>query len=134
MSRCRGDVELLPGHPARSPYRLATPIRVIRIGYFDPRMRDLGGVDRLTLDLAELEALRLGAARVTVPLMRTYSLARETAAGVWAVVATGGSRRTLAGCGRGLVPQIGGVLADVSGANPVQHLDGAYATDSRRAS
>ena len=28
-------------------YRLATPIRVIRIGYFDPRMRDVGGVDRL---------------------------------------------------------------------------------------
>ena len=58
-------------------YRLATPIRVIRIGYFDPRMRDIGGVDRLALDLAELEALRLGAARVTVPLTRTYSLARD---------------------------------------------------------
>ena len=58
-------------------YRLATPVRVIRIGYFDPRMRDVGGVDRLALDLAELEALRLGAARVTVPLARTYSLARD---------------------------------------------------------
>ncbi|MCB8822511.1 Tc toxin subunit A-related protein [Microvirga rosea] len=58
-------------------YRLATPIRVIRIGYFDPRMRDVGGVDRLALDLAELEALRLAAARVTVPLTVTYSLARD---------------------------------------------------------
>src|SRR5690606_26474822 len=37
-------------------YRLATPLRVIRFGYFDPRMRDVGGVDRLALDLAELEA------------------------------------------------------------------------------
>lgn len=58
-------------------YRLATPIRVIRIGYFDPRMRDVGGVDRLALDLAELEALRLAAARVTVPVTVTYSLARD---------------------------------------------------------
>lgn len=58
-------------------YRLATPMRVIRLGYFDPRMRDVGGVDRLALDLAELEAVRLGAARVTVPLTRTYSLARD---------------------------------------------------------
>jgi hypothetical protein len=58
-------------------YRLATPTRVIRLGYFDPRMRDVGGVDRLALDLAELEAVRLGAARVTVPLTRTYSLARD---------------------------------------------------------
>lgn len=58
-------------------YRLATPIRVIRIGYFDARMRDVGGVDRLALDLAELEALRLAAARVTVPLTVTYSLARD---------------------------------------------------------
>lgn len=58
-------------------YRLAAPMRVVRIGYFDPRMRDVGGVDRLALDLAELEAVRLGAARVTVPLSRTYSLARD---------------------------------------------------------
>jgi Tc toxin complex TcA C-terminal TcB-binding domain len=58
-------------------YRLATPIRVIRIGYFDARMRDVGGVDRLALDLAELEALRLAAARVTVPLTVTYSLSRD---------------------------------------------------------
>jgi hypothetical protein len=58
-------------------YRLAMPIRVIRIGYFDQRMRDIGGVDRLALDLAELEALRLTAARVTVPLTVTYSLARD---------------------------------------------------------
>jgi hypothetical protein len=58
-------------------YRLAAPIRVVRIGYFDQRMRDVGGVDRLALDLAELEVLRLAAARVTVPLTVTYSLARD---------------------------------------------------------
>jgi hypothetical protein len=58
-------------------YQVATPIRVIRLGYFDLRMRDVGGVDRLALDLAELEAVRLGAARVTVPITRTYSLARD---------------------------------------------------------
>jgi hypothetical protein len=58
-------------------YRLAIPIRTIRIGYFEQRMRDLGGVDRLALDLAELEALRLSAARVTVPLTVTYSLLRD---------------------------------------------------------
>jgi hypothetical protein len=72
-------------------YRLATPIRVIRIGYFDPRMRDIGGVDRLALDLAELEALRLGAARVTVPLTRTYSLARDLPLAFGQLKATGRS-------------------------------------------
>lgn len=58
-------------------YRLAAPTRVIKLGYFDLRMRDIGGADRLALDLAELEAVRLGAARVTVPIARTYSLARD---------------------------------------------------------
>ncbi|PRZ41697.1 hypothetical protein CLV47_10856 [Antricoccus suffuscus] len=58
-------------------YRLASPMRLIKLGYFDPRMRDLGGPDRLALDLAELEAVRLGAARVSVPITRTYSLARD---------------------------------------------------------
>jgi hypothetical protein len=58
-------------------YQLATQIRVIRLGYFDPRMRDVGGVDRLMLDLAELEAVRLDAVRVNVPIARTYSLARD---------------------------------------------------------
>lgn len=76
-------------------YRLATPIRVIRIGYFDPRMRDVGGVDRLALDLAELEALRLGAARVTVPLARTYSLARDLPLAFGQLKATGRCTFTL---------------------------------------
>ncbi|MFE1810720.1 hypothetical protein [Streptomyces sp. NPDC059533] len=58
-------------------YQLATPLRVVRLGYFDPRMRDLGGADRLALDLAELEAVRLGSARLSLPLTRTYSLARD---------------------------------------------------------
>jgi Tc toxin complex TcA C-terminal TcB-binding domain len=58
-------------------YRLGTSLRVIKLGYFDLRMRDLGGADRLALDLAELEAVRLSAARVTVPITRTYSLARD---------------------------------------------------------
>lgn len=70
-------------------YRLATPIRVIRIGYFDQRMRDVGGVDRLALDLAELEAMRLGAARVTVPIARTYSLARDLPLAFGQLKATG---------------------------------------------
>ena len=76
-------------------YRLATPIRVIRIGYFDPRMRDIGGVDRLALDLAELEALRLGAARVTVPLTRTYSLAQDLPLAFGQLKATGRCTFTL---------------------------------------
>ncbi|MGW0769197.1 Tc toxin subunit A-related protein [Streptomyces sp. NPDC002676] len=58
-------------------YQLATPLKVIRLGYFDPRMRDIGGVDQLSLDLAELEAVRLGSARLSLPLTRTYSLARD---------------------------------------------------------
>ncbi|RWQ53308.1 MAG: hypothetical protein EOS82_09570 [Mesorhizobium sp.] len=58
-------------------YRLGTSIRVIRIGYFDLKMRDVGSVDRLELDLAELEALRLAAVRLTVPLTVTYALARD---------------------------------------------------------
>ena len=76
-------------------YRLATPIRVIRIGYFDPRMRDVGGVDRLALDLAELEAVRLGAARITVPLTRTYSLARDLPLAFGQLKATGRCTFTL---------------------------------------
>ncbi|MCC6495975.1 MAG: hypothetical protein IT193_06910 [Propionibacteriaceae bacterium] len=76
-------------------YRLATPIRVIRIGYFDPRMRDIGGVDRLALDLAELEALRLGAARITVPLTRTYSMARDLPLAFGQLKATGRCTFTL---------------------------------------
>ena len=44
-------------------YQIATPLRVIRLGYFDPRMRDVGGADRLGVDLAEIEAIELGAAR-----------------------------------------------------------------------
>ena len=76
-------------------YRLATPIRVIRIGYFDPRMRDVGGVDRLALDLAELEALRLGAARVTVPMTRSYSLARDLPLAFGQLKATGRCTVTL---------------------------------------
>lgn len=76
-------------------YRLATPIRVIRIGYFDPRMRDVGGVDRLALDLAELEAMRLGAARVTVPLARTYSLVRDLPLAFGQLKATGRCTFTL---------------------------------------
>lgn len=76
-------------------YRLATPIRLIRIGYFDPRMRDVGGVDRLALDLAELEALRLAAARVTVPLTVTYSLARDLPLAFGQLKATGRCTFTL---------------------------------------
>jgi hypothetical protein len=58
-------------------YQLATPLEVIRLGYFDPRMRDVGGVDRLSLDLAELEAVRLGSAQLSLPITRTHSLARD---------------------------------------------------------
>ncbi len=58
-------------------YMLGTPLRIIKLGYFDAKMRDLGGVDRLSLDLAELEAVRLAAARITVPVTRTYSLAQD---------------------------------------------------------
>lgn len=58
-------------------YMLGTPLRIIKLGYFDAKMRDIGGVDRLSLDLAELEAVRLAAARVTVQLTRTYSLAQD---------------------------------------------------------
>ena len=76
-------------------YRLATPIRVIRIGYFDQRMRDVGGVDRLALDLAELEALRLAAARVTVPLTVTYSIARDLPLAFGQLKATGTCTFTL---------------------------------------
>lgn len=76
-------------------YRLATTVRVVRIGYFDPRMRDVGGVDRLALDLAELEALRLGSARVTVPLARSYSLARDLPLAFGQLKATGRCTFTL---------------------------------------
>jgi hypothetical protein len=76
-------------------YQLALPIRVVRLGYFDLRMRDLGGVDRLALDLAELEAVRLGTARVTVPITRTYSLARDLPLAFGQLKATGRCTFTL---------------------------------------
>ncbi|MBD9734154.1 hypothetical protein IGX29_20545 [Streptomyces sp. H28] len=58
-------------------YQLATPLKVVRLGYFDPTLRDVGGADRLSLDLAELEAVRIGSARLSLPLTRTYSLVRD---------------------------------------------------------
>ena len=70
-------------------YRLGTPLRIIRLGYFDAKMRDVGGVDRLSLDLAELEAVRLAAARITVPLVRTYSLAQDLPLAFGQLKATG---------------------------------------------
>ena len=70
-------------------YQLAAPIRIVRIGYFDARMRDAGGPDRLALDLAELEATRLSAARVTVPLVVTVSLARDLPLAFGQLKATG---------------------------------------------
>jgi hypothetical protein len=76
-------------------YRLGSPTRVVKLGYFDPRMRDLGGPDRLALDLAELEAVRLGAARVTVPISRTYSLARDLPLAFGQLKATGTCTFTL---------------------------------------
>ena len=58
-------------------YSLGQSLRIIRLGYFDARMRDVGGPDSLMLDLAELDAMRLGAARVTVPITYTCSLVRD---------------------------------------------------------
>ncbi|GAA1962473.1 hypothetical protein [Microbacterium deminutum] len=70
-------------------YSLARSIRVIRLGYFDARMRDVGSVDRLMLDLAELEAVRLGAARITVPVTYTCSLARDLPLAYGQLLSTG---------------------------------------------
>lgn len=58
-------------------YEIARPIRIVRLDYFDARLRDVSGVDRLMVDLSELEAVRLASARLTVPIRRTYSLARD---------------------------------------------------------
>jgi hypothetical protein len=76
-------------------YTLGTPLRIIRLGYFDAKMRDVGGVDRLSLDLAELEAVRLAAARITVPLTRTYSLAQDLPLAFGQLKATGRCAFTL---------------------------------------
>ncbi|MGN8020403.1 hypothetical protein ACTJJ7_06760 [Phyllobacterium sp. 22229] len=76
-------------------YMLGTALRIIRLGYFDAKMRDVGGVDRLSLDLAELEAVRLAAARVTVPLTRTYSLAQDLPLAFGQLKATGRCTFTL---------------------------------------
>jgi hypothetical protein len=58
-------------------YDIARPIRIVRLDYFDSQLRDVTGVDRLMIDLSELEAVRLAWARLTVPIRRTYSLARD---------------------------------------------------------
>ncbi|MGB9927060.1 MAG: hypothetical protein ACPK85_01490 [Methanosarcina sp.] len=76
-------------------YMLGTPLRVIRLGYFDLKMRDVGGVDRLSLDLAELEAVRLAAARITVPLVRSYSLVQDLPLAFGQLKATGRCTFTL---------------------------------------
>lgn len=76
-------------------YMLGTALRIIRLGYFDAKMRDVGGVDRLSLDLAELEAVRLAAARITVPLTRTYSLAQDLPLAFGQLKATGRCTFTL---------------------------------------
>ncbi len=76
-------------------YMLGTPLRIIKLGYFDAKMRDVGGVDRLSLDLAELEAVRLAAARITVPLTRTYSLAQDLPLAFGQLKATGRCTFTL---------------------------------------
>ena len=76
-------------------YTLGTSLRIIRLGYFDAKMRDVSGVDRLSLDLAELEAVRLAAARITVPLTRTYSLAQDLPLAFGQLKATGRCTFTL---------------------------------------
>ena len=76
-------------------YMLGRPLRIIRLGYFDAKMRDMGGVDRLLLDLAELEAVRLAAARITVPLTRTYSLTQDLPLAFGQLKATGRCTFTL---------------------------------------
>lgn len=58
-------------------YEIARPIRIVRLDYFDARLRDVTGVDRLMGDLSELEAVRLAWTRLSVPIRRTYSLARD---------------------------------------------------------
>ncbi len=58
-------------------YEIGRAVKIVRFDYFDARLRDVTGVDRLMLDLAELEAVRLSAAHLTVPIRRTYSLARD---------------------------------------------------------
>jgi hypothetical protein len=76
-------------------YQLAQPVNVIRLSYFDRRMRDIGGVDRLILDMTELEAVRLSATRLTLPVKRSYSLARDLPLAFGALKRTGSARFTL---------------------------------------
>ena len=51
-------------------------IRVIRLSYHNPTMRDVSGADQLLADLAEIEAARIQGLRETVPIKHTISLAR----------------------------------------------------------
>ncbi|MGH6937848.1 hypothetical protein [Hypericibacter sp.] len=76
-------------------YQIGRAIRIIRLNYFDVRMRDVTGVDRLMLDLAELEAVRLASARLVLPIKRTYSLARDLPLAYGALKRTGSCRFTL---------------------------------------
>jgi hypothetical protein len=76
-------------------YQIGRTIRIIRLNYFDARMRDVTGVDRLMLDLAELEAVRLASARLILPIKRTYSLARDLPLAYGALKRTGRCRFTL---------------------------------------
>ena len=76
-------------------YQLGRGIDIIRLNYFNARMRDVTGVDRLMLDLAELEAVRLASARLVLPIKRTYSLARDLPLAFGALKRTGRCRFSL---------------------------------------
>jgi hypothetical protein len=52
-------------------------IQVIRSSYIQSLNRDIGGADLLALDLAELDSERLGATARTLPVRKTFSLARD---------------------------------------------------------
>jgi len=50
-------------------------IHLIQGDYYNPALEGIGGVDRLRLDVAELEASRLANVLETAPVKRTISLA-----------------------------------------------------------
>lgn len=56
-------------------YEQNRAINLIRFNYYPAKSQGLGGADLLQLDLAELEASRLGAIKQAIPVKQTVSLA-----------------------------------------------------------
>lgn len=58
-------------------YEQDRTLRIVRMDYFPAQLQGISGADLMMADLAELEATRIDGLKLTVPVRRTLSLARD---------------------------------------------------------